>query len=89
MSVISGYLVDNQSHEEFDYNEWWTKIEERLVELGVFRDLAGEIDAAELRDRERETGQMELPLRQSAGEMDLDYGLSESRTLQRWHKLIR
>jgi hypothetical protein len=90
MSSISGYLVDNQSHEEFDYNEWWTKIEEQLVELGVYRDLAAEIDAEDLRDRERETGQMELPLhRASAGEMDLDYGLSESRTLQRWHKLIR
>jgi hypothetical protein len=89
MSEISGYLVDNQSHEEFDYNEWWTKIEEQLVDLGVYRDIAGEEDAEELRARERETGQMELPLRQSAGEMDLDYGLSESRTLQRWHKLIK
>jgi len=76
MSVISGYLVDNQSHEEFDYNEWWTKIEEQLVDLGVYRDLTAEIDAEDLRDRERETGQMELPLQ-------------EQYTLQRWRELIR
>jgi len=32
---------------------------------------------------------MDLPLRQSAGEMDYDYGLSESRIIQRWHKIIK
>jgi len=60
-------------------------LEEYLVEAGVSRDIAGEIDA----EKERDRAQMDLPLRQSAGEMDYDYGLSESRIIQRWHKIIK
>jgi len=67
------------------YNEYYNDLEEYLVEAGVSRDIAGEIDA----EKERDRAQMDLPLRQSAGEMDYDYGLSESRIIQRWHKIIK
>ena len=66
------------------YNEYYNDLEEYLTEAGVWNDIAGEIDAE--RDRD---GQMDLPLGQSAGEMDYDYGLSESRIIQRWHKIIK
>jgi hypothetical protein len=88
LTNISGWLTSpTAAHEgdEFDYNSFHEEVQEKLEALGVYRDLAGEIDAEEKRDR----AQMDLPLRQSAGEMDFDYGLSESRTLQRWHKLIK
>jgi hypothetical protein len=89
MEEISGYLISTESapeDAEFDYNGFWEGVEKHLQEYGVFRDVAGEIDAEDERD---DSGQMELPLRQSAGEMDLDYGLSESRIIQRWSKIIK
>jgi hypothetical protein len=73
MSEISGYLVDQQSHEEFDYNEWWTKIEKQLEDLGVYRDIAGEIDAEDERDR---SPQLELPLQ-------------EQRIMRHWQQIIK
>jgi len=89
MEMISGYLISTESapeDAEFDYNGFWEGVEKRLQEYGVFRDVAGEIDAEDERD---DAGQMELPLRQSAGEMDYDYGLSESRIIQRWSQIIK
>ena len=88
VSSISAWLFSpNAAPEEaeFDYNEFHEEVQEKLEALGVYRDLAGEIDAEEERDR----AQMDLPLRQSAGEMDYDYGLSESRIIQRWSKIIK
>ena len=88
LTNISGWLTSpTAAHEgdEFDYNSFHEEVQEKLEALGVYRDLAGEIDAEEKRDR----AQMDLPLRQSAGEMDYDYGLSESRIIQRWSKIIK
>ena len=85
---ISKWLVSSTAapeEAEFDYNEFHEAVQKRLEAYGVYRDLAGEIDAEEERDR----AQMDLPLRQSAGEMDYDYGLSESRIIQRWSKIIK
>jgi hypothetical protein len=89
VSSISAWLFSpNAAPEEaeFDYNEFHEKVQKRLEAYGVYRDLAGEIDAE---DERADAGQMDLPLRQSAGEMDLDYGLSESRIIQRWTKIIK
>jgi len=89
IAEISGYLVSVEAapeDAEFDYNGFWKGVEERLEAYGVYRDIAGEIDAEKERDREDQLG---LPLRQSAGEMDYDYGLSESRTIQRWQQMIK
>jgi len=89
MQDVSGYLVSTQAapeEAEFDYNEFHERVQKRLEEYGVYRDIAGEIDAEKERDRE---DQLDLPLRQSAGEMDYDYGLSESRIIQRWSKIIK
>jgi hypothetical protein len=86
---MSGWLTSPDAapeEVEFDYNEFHEKVQKRLEAYGVYRDIAGEIDAEDERDK---SGQMELPLRQSAGEMDLDYGLSESRIIQRWSKIIK
>ena len=60
MSEISGYLVSpNAAPEEaeFDYNEFWEQVQQRLEEYGVYRDVAGEIDA----ETERDRAQMDLP----------------------------
>jgi len=89
IAEISGYLVSVEAapeDAEFDYNGFWKGVEERLEAYGVYRDIAAEIDAEDERDRE---DQLDLPLRQSAGEMDLDYGLSESRIIQRWQQIIK
>ena len=54
MEDISAYLVSpNAAPEEakFDYNVFWEGIQERLEKYGVYRDVAGEIDAEELRWR--------------------------------------
>ena len=59
MSEISAYLVSpNAAPEEaeFDYNAFWERIQKRLEEYGVYRDVAGEIDAADERDREAQLG---------------------------------
>jgi len=73
---IAGYLVSTQAapeEAEFDYNEFHEKVQKRLEAYGVYRDLAGEIDAEKERDRE---DQLELPLQ-------------EQRTIQRWAKIIK
>ncbi len=92
MSEISDYLISNTEapeEAEFDYNEFYERIEKRLEAYGVYRDIAGEEDRETERQRDADRGQIDLPLRQSAGEMDYDYGLSESRIIQRWSKLIK
>jgi hypothetical protein len=76
MQHISKWLVSpNAAPEEanFDYNGFWERIQKRLEEYGVYRDVAGEIDAADERDK---SDQMELPLQ-------------ESRIIQRWSKIIK
>jgi hypothetical protein len=75
--------------DHFDYNGFLEGVQEKLEEYGVYRDIAAEQDAETERERAADRGQMDLPLRQSAGEMDLDYGLSESRIIQRWATIIK
>jgi hypothetical protein len=75
--------------DNFDYNGFLEGVQEKLEEYGVYRDIAAEQDAETERERAADRGQIDLPLRQSAGEMDLDYGLSESRIIQRWSKIIK
>ena len=60
---IAGYLVSTQAapeEAEFDYNEFHEKVQKKLEAYGVYRDIAGEIDAEDERDRK----QMELPLQE-------------------------
>ncbi len=79
LDSIAGWLTSTDAapdEDNFDYNGFHEGIQKRLEEYGVYRDLAGEIDAEEMRDRERETGQMELPLQ-------------EQRIIQRWNKIIK
>jgi hypothetical protein len=80
MSEISGYLVNSTAapeEAEFDYNEFYERIEKRLEAYGVYRDLEGEIDAEDERERSfPSTRQMDLPLH-------------EQRIIQRWSKLIK
>jgi hypothetical protein len=76
MQEVSAYLVSpNAAPEEaeFDYNAFWERIQKRLEEYGVYRDVAGEIDAADERDK---SDQMDLPLQ-------------ESRIIHRWSKIIK
>ena len=76
MQDVSGYLVSSAAapeEAEFDYNEFHEKVQKRLEAYGVYRDLAGEIDAEEERDK---SGQMDLPLQ-------------EQRIIQRWSKIIK
>ena len=76
LTNISDWLTSpNAAPEEaeFDYNEFHEKVQKRLEEYGVYRDLAGEIDAEKERDRD--------------DQMDLD--LWESRIIQRWSKIIK
>ena len=76
VSSISAWLFSpNAAPEEaeFDYNEFHEKVQKRLEAYGVYRDLAGEIDAEDERD---DAGQMDLPLQ-------------ESRIIQRWSKIIK
>ena len=64
MSQISAYLVSPEVAPEeakFDYNVFWEGIQERLEKYGVYRDVAGEIDA----ETERDRAQMDLPLQES------------------------
>ena len=79
MEEVCAYLVSSTeapAEAEFEYNEFWEDVQKRLEELGVYRDLAGEIDAEEDREREKDRGQ-------------LDLGLWESRAVQRWSKIIK
>jgi hypothetical protein len=93
MEMISGYLISTESapeDAEFDYNGFWEGVEKRLQEYGVFRDVAGEIDAEDERD---DAGQMELPL-QEAKRQEPDWFaqaalLRERRIIQRWQKIIK
>jgi hypothetical protein len=76
MQDVSGYLVSSTAapeEAEFDYNEFHERVQKRLEEYGVYRDLAGEIDAEEERDR---SDQMDLPLQ-------------EQRIIQRWSQIIQ
>ena len=90
---IAGWLTSPDAapeDAEFDYNGFFEGVMKRLEEYGVYRDIAGEIDAADARapddddwwdDDEEErsfpsTRQMDLPL-------------SESRIIQRWSKIIK
>ncbi len=76
MSEISAYLISNTEapeEAEFDYNEFYERIEKRLEAYGVYRDIAGEDDRETEREREKDRGQMDL-------------GLWESRIVQRWAK---
>jgi len=76
MQNISGYLVSSTAapeEAEFDYNEFHERVQKRLEAYGVYRDLAGEIDAEDERDK---SDQMDLPLQ-------------EARIIQRWSKIIK
>jgi hypothetical protein len=91
-SQISRWLTDYEAapeEDDFDYNGFLEGVQEKLEEHGAYRDIAAEQDAETERARAADRGQMDLPLRQSAGEMDLDYGLSESRIIQRWQQIIK
>ena len=73
---ISKWLVSSQAapeDAEFDYNEFHEKVQKRLEAYGVYRDLAGEIDAEDEIDK---SGQLDLPLQ-------------EQRIIQRWSKIIK
>ena len=73
---ISKWLVSSQAapeDAEFDYNEFHEKVQKRLEAYGVYRDLAGEIDAE---DESAKSSQLDLPLQ-------------EQRIIQRWSKIIK
>ena len=79
MEEVSAYLVSSSAapeEAEFDYNEFWEGIQEKLEEYGVYRDVAGEEDEQTKRDREEEEGQQRLPLQ-------------ESKILESWAKIIK
>jgi len=79
MQDVCEYLVSpNAAPEgaEFDYNEFWEDVQERLEALGVYRDVAGEEDRQTKRDQEEEAGQLRLPLQ-------------ESKILKSWAKIIK
>jgi len=93
MEEISGYLVSTQSAPEdanFDYNAFWEGIEARLKEYGVYRDVAGEIDAE---DERHSSPQMELPLQESKQGHPDWFGQQilkrEARIIQRWQQIIK
>ena len=76
MQDVSAYLTSPTAAPEeadFDYNAFHEDIQKRLEEYGVYRDIAGEIDAQD--DRYK------------SDQMDLD--LWESRIIQRWSKIIK
>jgi hypothetical protein len=80
MQQIAGWLTSPTAapeEAEFDYNDFHEKVQKRLEEYGVYRDVAGEIDAEDERERSfPSTRQMDLPLH-------------ESRIIQRWSKIIK
>ena len=68
MQEVSEYLVSPVAAPEaagFDYNDFWEGVQERLEELGVYRDVAGEEDRQLKRDQEEAAGQLRLPLQES------------------------
>ena len=68
MQEVSEYLVSPNAAPEaagFDYNGFWEGVQERLEELGVYRDVAGEEDRQLKRDQEEAAGQLRLPLQES------------------------
>ena len=76
MQDVSAYLTSPNAapdDAEFDYNSFHELVQEKLEEYGVYRDIAGEIDAE---DDRYKSDQMDLPLQ-------------ESRTIQRWSKIIK
>ena len=76
MQDVSALLVSTTAaspEQEFDYNDFHERVQKRLEEYGGYRDLAGEIDAEDERDR---SDQMELPLQ-------------EQRIIQRWSKILK
>jgi hypothetical protein len=76
MQHLSKWLISPKAapeEAEFDYNGFWERIQKRLEEYGVYRDVAGEIDAKDARDK---SDQMDLPLQ-------------EARIIQRWSKIIK
>ena len=73
MEEIAANLVNTHSVEDFDYNGFWEQVQKKLEEYGVYRDIAGELDAEEERES---SGQIDLPLQ-------------ESRTLELWSKIIK
>jgi len=93
MEEISGYLVSTESapeDAEFDYNGFWEGVEKRLQEYGVYRDVAGEIDAEDERDS---SAQMELPL-QEGKRPEPDWFAQqilkrEAHIIQRWQQIIK
>ena len=79
MQEVSEYLVSpNAAPEEaeFDYNGFWEGVQERLEELGVYRDVAGEEDRQLKRDQEEAAGQQRLPFQ-------------ESKVFESWAKIIK
>ena len=63
LTNISGWLTSPNAapdDAEFDYNDFHEKVQKKLEAYGVYRDIAGEIDAEDERDRK----QMELPLQE-------------------------
>ena len=79
MEEVSAYLVSSNAapeEAEFDYNEFWEGVQEKLEEYGVYRDVAGEEDEQTKREREEEEGQQRLPLQ-------------ESKILESWAKIIK
>ena len=51
MEEIAANLVNTHSVEDFDYNGFWEQVQKKLEEYGVYRDIAGELDAEQLRWR--------------------------------------
>jgi len=59
IAEISGYLVSDEAapeEAEFDYNAFHEGIQKKLEAYGVYRDLAGEIDAEKERARSDQLG---------------------------------
>jgi len=79
MEEVCAYLVSSTEAPEgadFDYNEFWEDVKERLEALGVYRDVAGEEDQQMKRDRAEAAGQQRLPFQ-------------ESKIFESWAKIIK
>jgi len=76
MSNVAGWITSPHAapdDADFNYNGFFEGVMKKLEEYGVYRDIAGEIDAQDARD---DTDQMDLPLQ-------------ESRIIQRWSQIIK
>ena len=72
--IASALVASGQAPDaDIDYNGFWEGVQKKLEAYGVYRDVAGEIDAEDERGRRN---QMELPLQ-------------ESRIIQRWKQIIK